>query len=130
MKRVLIEKYERICYQNNNPSDGRSFNVNNTYIIGHYNPSVRIIDLVFHTPLKLSVLILYIRGGTYSLKSTPNDRFFEKLFMGILFTLRVFARNLLLYFVFYVRPETRILALRLISQHTTLIDYGNFKICM
>ena len=30
----------------------------------------------------------------YSLKSTPNDRF-EKLFMAILFTLRVFARNLL-----------------------------------
>ena len=32
---------------------------------------------------------------TYSLKSTPNDRFYEKLFMEILFTLRVFARNLL-----------------------------------
>ena len=43
----------------------------------------------------LCVLILYISGGTYSLKSTPNDRFFEKLFMTILFTLRVFARNLL-----------------------------------
>ena len=43
----------------------------------------------------LRVLILYISGGTYSLKSTPNDRFFEKLFMAILFTLRVFARNLL-----------------------------------
>ena len=42
----------------------------------------------------LYVLILYISGGTYSLKSTPNDRF-EKLFMAILFTLRVFARNLL-----------------------------------
>ena len=43
----------------------------------------------------LCVLILYISGGTYSLKSTPNDRFFffEKLFMEILFTLRVFARN-------------------------------------
>ena len=36
----------------------------------------------------LCVLILYISGGT------PNDRF-EKLFMAILFTLRVFARNLL-----------------------------------
>ena len=43
----------------------------------------------------LCVLILYINGRTYSLKSTPNDRFFEKLFMAILFTLRVFARNLL-----------------------------------
>ena len=43
----------------------------------------------------LCVLILYISGATYSLKSTPNDRFFEKLFMAILFTLRVLARNLL-----------------------------------
>ena len=41
------------------------------------------------------VLILYKSGGTYSLKSTSNDRFFKKLFMVILFTLRVFDRNLL-----------------------------------
>ena len=61
-----------------------------TYIIGHYNSSVRIIDLVSHC-----VLISHISGGTYSLKSTPNDRFFEKLFMAILFILRNFARNLL-----------------------------------
>ena len=33
----------------------------------------------------LCVLILYISGGTYSLKWTPNDRFVEKLFMAILF---------------------------------------------
>ena len=46
-----------------------------TYIIGHYNPSVRIIDLVSYTTL-------YISGGTYSLKSTPNDRFFVKTFHG------------------------------------------------
>ena len=31
----------------------------------------------------LCVLILYINGGTYGLKSTPNDKFFEKLFMAI-----------------------------------------------
>ena len=41
------------------------------------------------------VLILYKSGGNYSLKLTPNDRCFEKLFMAILFTFRVFARNLL-----------------------------------
>ena len=46
-----------------------------TYIIGHYNPSVSIIDLVL-TPLMLCVLILDISCGTCSLKSTPNDRFF------------------------------------------------------
>ena len=44
-----------------------------TYIIRHYTLSVRIIDLVFHTTY---VVILYISGGTYSLKSTPNERFF------------------------------------------------------
>ena len=33
----------------------------------------------------LCVLILYISGGSYSLKSTPNGRFFEKLLMAILF---------------------------------------------
>ena len=32
---------------------------------------------------------------TYSLKSTPSDKFFEKLFMTISFTIRVFTRNLL-----------------------------------
>ena len=40
----------------------------------------------------LCVLILYINGGTYSLKLTANNRFlFEKLFMAILVTLRVFG---------------------------------------
>ena len=55
-----------------------------TYIIVHYNPSVRIIDLVSNTT--------YVVAGGCSLKSTPNDRFFEKLFMALLFTL---IRNLL-----------------------------------
>ena len=59
-----------------------------TYIICHYNTSVRIIDLFSH-------IILYISVEIYNLKSTPYDRFSEKLFMAILFTLRVFARNLL-----------------------------------
>ena len=50
-----------------------------TYIIGHYNPSVRIIGLVSHT----TYVCLYISGGgTYSLKSTPNDRFFGETFHG------------------------------------------------
>ena len=30
----------------------------------------------------MCVSILYISGGAYSLKKTPNDRFFEKLFMA------------------------------------------------
>ena len=56
-----------------------------TYIIGHYNSSFRM----------LCVLIFYISGGTFSLKSILNDRFLEKLFITFLFILRVFARNLL-----------------------------------
>ena len=61
-----------------------------TYIIGHYNPSVRIIDLVSHNTYVVCVLILYISSGTYSLKSTPNDRFFEKLFVAIFYLLSEF----------------------------------------
>ena len=65
-----------------------------TYIVDHYNPSERIIDLVSHTTY-VCVLIFYISGAVYCLKSTPNNRFFVKLFMAILFTLIVFAKNLL-----------------------------------
>ena len=57
--------------------------------------NVRSLDL--KTVIELHTYIerkfLYISGGTYSLKSTPNDRLFEKFFMKILFTFRVFARN-------------------------------------
>ena len=63
-----------------------------TYIIGHNNPSVRIIDLVFHTTY---VLHSYIwRDLQFKVDSEPQI-FFEKLVMAILFTLRVFAKNLL-----------------------------------
>ena len=41
------------------------------------------------------VLIIYVSGDTYVLKSHLNNRFFEKLSMAILFTLRIFNRNLL-----------------------------------
>ena len=61
---------------------------NNKYIIGHYDPSVWNIDLISH------IICTYISGGTYSLKSTPKDRFWRNFFMVGLFTLRVIARNL------------------------------------
>ena len=77
-----------------------------TYIIGHYNLSVRIFDLVAHTTYvvcvnfihkwcaKLGWVVMtnyvcmyqFLFGpvcGTYSLKSILNDRFFEKLFMAV-----------------------------------------------
>ena len=68
-----------------------SFPWGHTYIdlFDHYNPSVMIIDLVSLSPI-LCVLILYINGGTYNLKLTPKDRFFDKLFMAILFTSQSF----------------------------------------
>ena len=31
----------------------------------------------------LCALIVYMRGGTYSLKATPNDRFLRRFFMAI-----------------------------------------------
>ena len=71
----------------------------------------------------LCVLILYIIGGTYSLKSTPNDRFFEKLFMAILFTHSVFARNLLT--GNRQRNTFRILFWYL-AWDSILLDYGDF----
>ena len=41
----------------------------------------------------LCAFILYLNGGTYTLKSTPNDRFFEKLFMATLFTSQSFCQE-------------------------------------
>ena len=100
-----------------------------TYIIGHYNPSVRIINLVSHTT--------YVVCGNFihkwRLKSTPNDEFLEKLFMTILFTLRVFARNLLRFPKKYFRISFWCLAWDsnpgFSSNKPThyLLDHGNFS---
>ena len=66
------------------------------YIIGYFNPSVRITDLVSHTTYVVYVIFIFIfilSGGTYSLKSIQHDRYFEKLFMAVLITLRVFGQK-------------------------------------
>ena len=65
-----------------------------TYIIGHYNPSAGIIDLVLYTTYVVCVNFIH-KWRDLRLRSTPNNRFFEKLFMAILLTLRVFFKNLL-----------------------------------
>ena len=69
MTTVIIIKYEYFvpfCY-----------NVN-FILIRVYNHSVRITTYVVLPPLLLCVLILYMSGGTYGLKSTSNDtRIFE-----------------------------------------------------
>ena len=83
--------------------------------------------LQFFTSPMLCVIILYMTGGAYSLKSIPECIFLRNFFMAILFTLRVLARNLLrgnrrrntFRISFWCLAGTRILALRLISQHTT-----------
>ena len=66
-----------------------------TYIIGHYNPSDRIIDLVSHTTYVVCV-ILYISGENYSFKVDSEQQIYWETFSwpGD-FTFRVFARNLL-----------------------------------
>ena len=43
----------------------------------------------------LCALILYVSGGTHSLKSIRTTKFLRNFFMVGLYTLRVFARNLL-----------------------------------
>ena len=47
----------------------------------------------FLTPLMLCVLVLYISGETYSLRSTLNDGFFEKLFMAVLIFSQSFCQK-------------------------------------
>ena len=76
-------------------------------------------------------------GGIYSLKSTPNDKFFEKLFIAILFTFTVFARNLLrgkrwknisfFIFGFDAWLAIRTWALRLNKPTHYLLDYGDWQ---
>ena len=99
-----------------------------TYMIGHYNPSVRIIDLVSHTIYVVCVNFLYISGGTYSLKSTPNDRFWETIHGHFFIYSQSFCqksaerkspKKYFFVFRFDVWPGTRTLAFRLINQHTT-----------
>ena len=64
----------------------------NTYIIGHYKPSVRIMTYL-PTPLTFYVLFLYSSDGTYSSKLIPNERLFNKLFMAILFHSQSFCQK-------------------------------------
>ena len=65
-----------------------------TYIISHYNPSVRIIDLVSHTTYVVCVNFIH-KWRDLQFKVDSERQILEKLIMTILFTFRVFARNLL-----------------------------------
>ena len=81
------------------------------------------------------MLILYVSGVTYSLKSTPNDRFFKKLFVSILFTLKSFChkfadrKSLKKYFSYFVLMFGLGLEPWLSSNKPThyLLDHGDFN---
>ena len=83
--------------------------------------------LASHTTHVVCVFILYVSGGTYSL--TPNDRIFRSFLMAGLFTLRVFARNLLrgnrrrtiFFHISFFMP-----GLTSNKPRHYLLDYGNF----
>ena len=67
-----------------------------TYIIGHYNPSVRIIDLVSHTTYFVCVnFIDKWRDLQFTVDTERQIYFLRNFSWQFLFTLRVFARNLL-----------------------------------
>ena len=98
-------------------------------MIGHYNPSVRIIDLVSQTTYLVCVNFIHKWRDLQFKVDSERQVFIEKLFLEIfLFTLRVFARNMLrveiaeeilFVFRFDIWSGTQTLAFRLISQHTT-----------
>ena len=106
IKLKLREEYK---WTNHRTISSKKFYIQN--IIGHYNLSVRVIDLASQTTYVVCVNFIHKWRGPYSLKFRPTD-FFEMLFMAILFILRVFARNLLFVFCFAVWPGARTLAVR------------------
>ena len=91
-----------------------------TYIIGHYDPSVRITALLL-TPHMLCVLISHLIGDQLFKVDSERQIFLRNLCAAGLFTRSVFARNR-----FDAWPGIRTWALLLISQHTNLLNYGYF----
>ena len=104
-----------------------------TYIIGHYNPSFRIIDLVSHTTYVVCVHYIYKWRGTNSLKSTLNNRFFEKFFHGgFIYALSFFQKSAerklpkkyFSYFVFDVWLDARTLAFLLLRLYNVIYNHN------
>ena len=89
----LLRKNSRISFPLSRCSRIRGSS--NTYIISHYNLSVRIIDLVSHTTYVVCVIFIYKWGDLQFKVDSERQIFYEKHFTAILFTLRIFARNLL-----------------------------------
>ena len=97
-----------------------------TYIIGHYNPSVRIIDLDSDTIYVVCVHFIHKWRDLQFKVYSERQIFFEKLFMAILLLTEFLpeicweeiASEILFVFCFDVWPGARTLAFRLISQNT------------
>ena len=97
------------------------------YIIGHYNPSVRIIDLVSQTTYVVCVNFIHKWRDLQFKVATERQIRVRNFSWQLLFTLRVFARNLqsgsgrrnTFCILFNVRPGARTLALGLIREQTT-----------
>ena len=98
-----------------------------TYVIGHYNPSVRIIDLVSHATCVVCVIFIH-KCLDLQFKVDSERQIFGETFHGNFYILSEIlpeicweesAEEILFVFCFDVWPGARILAFRLISQHTT-----------
>ena len=66
-----------------------------TYIIGHYNPSVRIIDLVSHTNYVVCGNFIHLCRDLQFKVDSERQIFLRNFSCQFLFILRVFAKNLL-----------------------------------
>ena len=77
IKLKLREEYK---WTNHRTISSKKFYIQN--IIGHYNLSVRVIDLASQTTYVVCVNFIHKWRGPYSLKSTPTDRFFWDAFHG------------------------------------------------
>ena len=96
------------------------------HIIGHYNPTVRIIDLVSHITYVVCVNFMH-KWQDLQFKVDTERQIFWETFHGNFYWLSEFlpeicweeiAEEILFVFRFDVWPGTRTLAFRLISQHT------------
>ena len=99
-----------------------------TYVIGHYNPSVRIINLVSHTTYVVGCVNFIHKWQDLQFKVDSERQIFWETFNGnFIYSLsfcqksaeRESPKKYFFVFCFDVWPGTRTLALRLISQHTT-----------
>ena len=111
-----------------------SFSPVHTYIIGHYNPSVRIIDLVSHATYVVCVNFIH-QWRDLQFKVDSERQIFWETFHRNFYLLSEFlpeicweeiAEEILFIFRFDVWPGARTLAFHLISQHTTYLTRATY----